>query len=96
MLVLHSELNKAGIYSLADEHLAFNYGRRESRLEFVSPSDVEKAVAGKQGYSMIQPAGRPLDQTLREREGGRTLWRLCLILALLALAAETALLKIKV
>ena len=96
MLVLHGELDKAGIYSLADEHLAFNYGRRESRLEFVSPSDVEKAVAGKQGYSMIQPAGRPLDQTLREREGGRTLWRLCLILALLALAAETALLKIKV
>ena len=95
-MMLHGELTSAGIYHIADEHLAFNYGRRESQLEFMSPAEVGKAVANIPGYSMLQPVGRPLDQTLRELEGGRTLWRLCLILALVALGAEVALLKMKI
>ncbi|MCR5589399.1 MAG: BatA and WFA domain-containing protein [Bacteroidales bacterium] len=95
-MILHGELTSAGIYNLADEHIAFNYGRRESRLKFMSPADVAKAIDGRRGYSMLQPASRPLDQTLRDREGGRSLWRLCLIFALVALAAEIALLKIKI
>ena len=95
MMLLHGELTSAGIYRLADEHLAFNYGRRESKLDFLAPDNVAKAIDNLHGYSMIQPTSRPLDQTLREREGGRTLWRLCLILALVALAAEVALLKLK-
>lgn len=95
MMVQHGELTTAGIYRLGDEHLAFNYGRRESQLEFISPDEVAKAIADHEGYSMLQPTERPLDQALRDRDSGRTLWRLCLILALLALAAEVALLKIK-
>ena len=47
------------------------------------------------GVSLLQPTERPLDQVLRERDGGHRLWRLCLLLALLALAAETVLLKVK-
>lgn len=96
VMVLHGELTSAGIYRLADEHLAFNYGRRESVLEFMSASDVDKAISGLHGYSLLQPAARPLDQALRDREGGHPLWRLCLVLALVALAAEVALLKLKI
>lgn len=96
LMVLHGELTSAGIYTLGNEHLAFNYGRRESVLEFLSASDVEKAIKGLKGYSLLQPAARPLDQALRDREGGHPLWRLCLILALVALAAEVTLLKLKI
>ena len=92
LLVPHSELSKAGVYRLADERLAFNYGRRESQLAFLTPSEVADAIEGREGYSLLQPTSRPLDQVLRERDGGRHLWRLCLLLALAALAVETVLL----
>ena len=95
LLVLHGKIAEAGVYSLGDERLAFNYGRRESRLDFFSASEVADAVEGMEGVSLLQPTERPLDQVLRERDGGHRLWRLCLLLALLALAAETVLLKVK-
>ena len=95
MMVLHGELTEAGIYRLADEHLAFNYGRRESQLTFLTPSEISSAVEDLDGYSMLQPTERPLDQVIRDREGGHRLWRWCLILALVALGAEVALLRLK-
>ena len=94
LMVLHGELTKAGIYTIGQERLAFNYGRRESRLEFLSQSEIAEAVGGRKEYSLLQPGERPLDQVLRERDGGHRLWRLCLLLALLALAAETVALKL--
>ena len=95
VLVPHGELRTAGIYALDDERLAFNYGRRESRLDFMTPDEVAAAIEGHEGYSMLSPTARPLDQVLHERAGGHRLWRLCLVLALLALAAEVALIKLK-
>ncbi len=94
MMVLHGELAKAGIYTIDRERLAFNYGRRESRLEFLSQSEISDAIEDLEGYSLLQPTERPLDQVLRERDGGHRLWRLCLLLALVALAAETIALKV--
>lgn len=95
MLVPHGELTEAGIYTLGDEHLAFNHPRRESLMEFLSPDDVADGVEDRDGYSVIANAGRHLGDTLRAREGGHSLWWLCILLALAALAAETAILKIK-
>ena len=95
LMVPHGELTAAGIYRLDNERLAFNYGRRESQLSFMTASEVAKAIDGRHGYSMLQPTEKPLDQVLRQRQGGHRLWRLCLLLALLALAGEVALLKIK-
>lgn len=92
-MVLHGEVRDAGIYRIDSERIAFNYGRRESRLDFMSADEVADAIEGRKGYSMLQPTGRPLDQVLRDRDGGRRLWHLCLILVLAALAAETLLLK---
>lgn len=95
MLVPHGDMDVAGIYKLADEHLAFNFPRRESIMDFLSRDDVAKAIDGKTGYSMIKNSDKPLGDVLRERDGGRRLWSLCLVLALAALAAEVALLKIE-
>lgn len=96
LMVPHGELTKAGIYRIDDELLAFNYGRRESQLQFYTAAEVAKAVDNHHGYSMLQPTARPLDQVLRQRQGGNRLWRLCLLLALAALAGEVALLKLKI
>ncbi|MBR4505208.1 MAG: BatA domain-containing protein [Bacteroidales bacterium] len=94
VLVPHGDMAEAGIYRIADEHLAFNYQRRESVMDFLSRGEVAKAIDGRTGYSMVKNSSKPLGDELRERDGGRRLWRLCLVLALAALAAEVALLKL--
>lgn len=94
MMVLHGELTEGGIYTLADEHLAFNSPRRESEMSFFTPEEVAEAIKNHSGYSVIANASRHLGDELRARDSGRQLWRLCIILALLALAAETVLLKL--
>lgn len=94
LLVPHGEIGTDGIYIIADEHLAFNHPRRESQMDFLSSSEVADAVGSVSGYSVIANTSRHLGDELRARDGGRRLWLLCLILALAALAAETAVLKL--
>ena len=92
-LVLHGELTHDGIYTLGDEHLAFNYPRRESQMDFLERSEIATAIEGREGLTMVRNSAKPLTDVLRARDGGKPLWRLCIILALLALAAEVVLLK---
>lgn len=95
-LVLHGELKHDGIYTLGEEHLAFNYPRRESLMTFFERDAIAKAIDGQEGYTMVRNSAKPLTDELRARDGGRPLWRLCILLALLALAGEMALLKIRI
>ena len=99
-LMLHGELTADGHYQLIQrsstipsEHLAFNYPRLESRLDFLSRSEIEELVEDLPNVSMVRNAAKPLDQEIRARENGTPLWRWCLILALLALLGETVFLK---
>lgn len=94
-LLLHGELTTAGIYRIDDERLAFNYPRRESDLTFLSRDEVARGINGRVEYTTVRNSDKPLGDELRARDGGRRLWRLCVLLALLALAAEVALLKVK-
>ena len=89
ILVVHDDIPHAGFYSLGSEHLAFNYSRLESRLECYSRSDLEEAVEERQGVSLVDGSA-DMAEALRRRDGGHQLWRLCIVLALVALAAETA------
>lgn len=93
-LILHDELSEAGIYSLADEHLAFNYSRLESQLDFLTRADLESRLDGREGYSVVRNAAKPLDQEIRARRNGTPLWHWCVLLALAALLAETLLLTL--
>ena len=95
MMVPHGDLPHDGIYRLAEEHLAFNYDRRESQMLFLEPSEVADAVDGLGGYSVVKTVEKPLTDELRQRSAGRRLWRLCILLALAALASEIALVKIR-
>ena len=94
-LLPHGELPHDGIYTLADEHLAFNYPRRESRMEFLDHKTIAEAASQLVGYTLVRNSTKPLTDELRDRDGGRPLWRLCLLLALAALALETILLKLR-
>lgn len=93
-LVLHGELTHDGIYLLDEEKIAFNYPRRESRMEFLDRREIAQAIDGNAGFSLVRNSAKPLTGELRARDGGRQLWRLCILLALLALAAEVAILKL--
>ncbi len=94
MMVPHGELTHAGIYHLADEHLAFNYPRRESQLAYLTAADLAAAIEGRADLTLIRNANRHLGDEIRSRDGGRQLWRLCIVIALLALAAETVVMKV--
>lgn len=94
MLVPHGELTEPGIYIIGVEHIAFNLSRSESIMDFLEPNEVAEAVENMPGYSVIKHASRHLGDELRVRDSGRKLWRLCIILALLALATETTILKL--
>lgn len=96
MLVPHDELTAAGNYRLADEHLAFNYPRRESELRYLTRDAIASAVEGRAEYSVVRHSAKPIGDELRASDDGRQLWRLCVWLALLALAAETVLLKLRI
>ena len=95
VMVPHGELTTAGIYRLADEHIAFNYDRRESEMQFLTREELSQALKGRPEYTLVRNSRKPLAEELRRRDGGRQLWRLCVLLTLMVLAAETALLKFK-
>ena len=95
MLILHDEITTAGIYRIDNEHLAFNYPRRESDLTFLSHGDIDHAIGHRDEYTLIRNSAKPIGDELRARDGGHHLWRWCILLALVALAAETVLLKLK-
>lgn len=94
-LLPHGEINQDGIYVLgSEEHLAFNYPRQESQLEFLSQKEMEVLLGGHPGYSLVRNAAKPLDQEIRSRERGTPLWRWCLAIALMTLLTEIILLRL--
>lgn len=90
IMMLHGDIAKAGIYRLADEHLALNYPRRESHMSFYTRAEVAEAVSDLDGYMTAGSPARSLTAEIAERDKGTALWRLCIVLALAALAVETA------
>lgn len=94
VMVPHGDIMLAGHYRLADEHLAFNYSRLESDLTFLTPREVADRMAGRDGYAVVRNAAKPLDRELRARSSGTPLWHWCIVLALLALAIETLIIKL--
>lgn len=97
-IMLPPELPSDGNYNLTMagstlQALAFNYSRSESLMQFHSRSDLAKLIANYNltNCSVVSNASAPLDHYIRQKRQGRPLWMWCLALALLALAAETAL-----
>lgn len=95
--VPHGDIQEAGNYLLHDETISegisLNYSRRESDLSFLSREEIRKYVkdAPAQQYAVVPSSARSMSQYIQQHGQGRPLWRLFIILALLALLAETIL-----
>lgn len=98
----HNQVSEAGCYSITPADgkevlggLAFNYSRLESDMHFLSRNLVEKLVDDNHlgNCSVVKNSSKPLDQYIRSQYENRPLWRWCVALCLLMLAAEIVLLK---
>lgn len=100
VLFLGQNEEQAGFYEVVDADkksygwVAFNYGRSESELSFLSEQELQQLAATLQARVMDQPASQ-LAGMLSGSAGGLSLWKVSLILALLFLLLEIALLKLK-
>ena len=99
-LVPHGDVREAGNYRLtADgkevEGLSFNYSRRESQMQFLGADAVRRLLKDfhLEHCSVVMQAEKPLDGYLKEQMEGRSLWRWCIVLALLMLLVEIVLIR---
>lgn len=98
-LGINNQIRRAGFFDLfltEGETLgkfAFNYDRKESRLEYFNPAELREIVGP--GINIIDVRDTAvLTSRIEERSQGVVLWRLCLILALTFLAMEVLLLRL--
>lgn len=102
-MVPHGQLSTAGNYQLAlngitSEGLSFNYSRQESDMAFYDRSEIKKQIADAQlkYCSVVPSAQKSMTDYIRQRSQGTPLWRLCLLLALLALLVEIVLIRMPI
>jgi hypothetical protein len=98
LLGLKDQIKKSGFYKVSLENsdsadvIAFNYDRRESNLSFYKVDEM-KAKYNEPNMTVVNSIGMEVAQVIKEMDRGVSLWKACLILALIALAAETLLLR---
>lgn len=98
-LTVSNEIPTAGIYRLKKEgenpslaEFAFNFNRKESDLAYYSISEL-KELAGNRAAVIEADAKASFEAIIGERNQGTVLWRWCLVLVLVFLAAEQLLLR---
>lgn len=100
-LMVHGQVSSAGNYNVyADKDLimgiSYNYNRRESDLNCYTADELKEQVSkfNLLNFNVLNNNEQSLTSTLAELDQGKKLWKLCLLLALLFLAAEIALLRL--
>ena len=100
-IFIHNQVTQAGNYTLVQgpevlTGLAFNYDRKESDLETFTPAELQSRLeeAGLANFTLVEAGHKELTSTLTELDQGKKLWKLCIILALVFLAAEVLLLRL--
>jgi hypothetical protein len=96
MLYLPAQLSETGIYDLKKQDstaavLAFNDNRSESDLSYLSPDDLEKLFP--KNATLLNGDKLNADSIAGSANSGLQLWKLCIILAMIFLAAETLLIR---
>jgi len=96
LLYLSDEVQQAGAYNLQKQDstvsvLAFNDNRSESDLTYLALADLTKIIP-KSG-SVLQAGTASLKNAVTDINIGLQLWKLCIILALIFLAAEILLVR---
>jgi len=99
IISVYDQVKSSGNYQLESEGklvavLSFNYDRRESDLSSYNENEL-KAMSEKAGVHSINfiDADKQLTHTIAQLSEGRKLWKYCVLLALLFLAAEVLLIR---
>jgi hypothetical protein len=100
ILTVPGELAEAGFYQLTaqdgkvERTLAFNNDKRESLLEQYSFEELKSLMQPYKNVKVVQAnAGNSFAEAYEKQNKGQPLWKYCLIICLLALAAETAVIR---
>lgn len=100
VIFFQNQITKAGNYELqvggnTVSVISFNYDRAESDLTAMSSSDLENVIAtkGLKNITAMKPGNENLSVMMQHTSEGVHLWKWCIILALLFLAAEVLLIR---
>jgi hypothetical protein len=96
LLYASDELTETGTYDLRKQDstiavLAFNDNRSESDLSYFSKADLANMLP--KNADVLQSGSNAITNAIAEENIGLQLWKLCIILALIFLAAEIALIR---
>ncbi|HEY9535776.1 MAG TPA: BatA domain-containing protein [Mucilaginibacter sp.] len=91
LLYVSDQLQETGLYDLKRQDstisvMAFNDNRSESDLSYYTPHQLDKILVDK--GNVIEPTGGGVKDIVSQADFGVQLWKLCIILALIFLAAE--------
>lgn len=98
----HNQIRESGCYTLTCDGgkenlygISFNYNRAESKMDFLPRTEISNLIKDYHlsGYQIVKNASRPLDQYIRSQQESTSLWRHCLIVALILLVLETILIR---
>lgn len=98
LLTPGEQAEQAGIYTVFTDNekegelVALNYNRKESQLEYYTPSDLKEMYPQK-NIHVLEAAAADLSGVVKELEQGIVLWKWCILLALAFLLAEVLLLR---
>ncbi len=99
-LLEHNQIKNAGNYNLVSNSevitgFSFNYNRNESDLRCYTGKELNELIEvnGINTIKLLESGTKALNQTLAETHQAKRLWKICIILALLFLAAEVLLLR---
>nr|MBC7614416.1 BatA domain-containing protein [Pseudopedobacter sp.] len=97
VLYFADQIKSAGFYDVVYQNkiidkIAFNESRKESDRQFYSDKEIETALGINQ-KNIFNGAAAPLNQQIKESDLGSTLWKVCLILAIMFLIAEILLIR---
>ena len=100
-LMVFDQITLAGHYQVRAgeavvKGLAFNYDRRESRLETYTEDELESIISdqGLTRFFLLDQTIRPVRETLEQLNQGKQLWKLFITFALFFLAVEVFLLRV--
>jgi hypothetical protein len=98
LLDIKNQIKEAGTYQLMQDNarlktLAFNYNRQESDLDLMSRDDLAKTFSSMNANIFDEVDTANFNETIKEKDQGISLWKWCLILALIFLGIESLLLR---
>jgi hypothetical protein len=98
LLGLSDQVKKAGFYEVtldgidSSQVLALNFDRRESDLRFFNAIQLKEKYPQK-NVNVVNAANADVSSVVKELDRGTSLWKLCILLALLFLGVEVLLLR---